>query len=173
MSRADLLAAALAACLIVLQSPASQPRAAGRIDQTEKSDAPRLRLKSVADVGGHWWLVLEVLNPGDEPVTYVGYTPDSFAPPPQDATISPLYRLRLHGGGKWEDHDRCVWCGVGIGRLALPPKGKATFTVLVPKGKWEAVKVGLEWRSAGKKGDRSIAWIWPVTQAELEKAAKP
>ena len=157
----------LAACLFALPAAAAPPEG-----KTMKSDAPRLRLVAAAADGEHWSLVFEAANPGDAPVPYFGYRSDSYAPPLKDGTISPLYRIELRSGGKWAEN-RQGWCGTGVGPVSLPPKGKATFAVHVPKGDWDGLKVGLAWwPSAERKGPASVAWSDPVTAADLEKRPK-
>jgi hypothetical protein len=165
----------LAACLLSFSpgspSPASQP--AGKGDRTEKSDAPQIRLRAASAGADHWELTFEASNPGESPIPYSGYLANSFDPPLKDGTISPLYRVGLRSGGKWAEKPM-GWCGTGRGPVSLPPKGKATFTAVVPKGGWDGLKVGLTWwPSPYRKVSAEVAWSDPLTPEDLEKRAKP
>jgi hypothetical protein len=104
-----------------------------------------------------------VANPNRALVPYFGYTANSFSPPLPEGTMSPLYLLELRQGGVWKARG-IGWCGTGIGNVALPPRGKVTFTVVPPAGRWDALKVGLRWRSsAERKGPWQTAWSDPVS----------
>jgi hypothetical protein len=86
----------------------------------------------------------ELSNPHDRPVTFLGYTPDSFSPPLEEGQISPIYRIEFTRDGKWVPHP-LGWCGFGMGAIELKPGAKPTFGAFAAGAEegWEAVRVGI------------------------------
>jgi len=102
-------------------------------------------------------LLFEVTNPNSVPLPYVGYRANAFSPPLKEGTMAPLYQVELRSGKMWKPVG-IGWCGWGIGEVAVPARGKATFDVAVPEGQWDEVRVGLQWHpSADRKVGPEVA----------------
>ncbi len=61
----------------------------------------------------------EASNPNKSPLMFVGYRPDSFDPPIERGTMSPIHSIQFQRDGKWEEHPQ-GWCGTGIDGIELP-----------------------------------------------------
>jgi hypothetical protein len=138
-------------------------------DPTKKPQPPAVKFQGVTASGQ---MLLEVTNPNAEPVPYVGYLPNAFAPPLKDGRISPLYRIELRRGGAWKPAD-LGWCGTGVGPVSIPARGRATFEIHPPQREWDEVRIGLTWfPGADRKGPPAVAWSNPISRkdAPLKKA---
>jgi hypothetical protein len=116
---------------------------------------------------------VEVSNPNQkEPLTFIGYKPDSFDPPIPKGQISPIYKVELKRAGKWQEHP-IGRCGFGMGGIALEPQATATFGVWVPEGDWEAVRVGVTWTTVAfekaGKNDFTTEWSNELTYKEVQQ----
>lgn len=86
---------------------------------------------------------VELSNPHDDSVSFLGYTPDSFDPPLKEGQISPIYRIEFQRDGEWVAHP-LGWCGFGMDSIELKPDAKPTFSAFAAgAGKWDAVRVGI------------------------------
>jgi hypothetical protein len=132
-----------------------------------KAERPAIKFVSAAKDGV---LTFELSNPNAEALPYVGYLPDSFEGGLKKGTIAPIYRVEVLRGTEWSAQ-KMGWCGVGVGDVSVSGKGKATFTVDLPRGEWDKVRVGVTWfKTAGRKGS-AIAWSDAVSKddAALKK----
>lgn len=152
---------------------------AGKSLQTERKNGPALKPPTIRVLGispvfvgeDHRRIRFEAANPNDSPLPYSGYRADGFSPPLTKGVIAPHYHLEFRRDGAWKPHP-IGWCGTGAGDVALPPGGRAEFSVTVPEDGWDAFKVGVDWFSSQeRKGDPIIAWSDPVTRDEIEKLA--
>jgi len=144
-----------------------------------KQQAPELRLhvagrQNVGEAKG-FSLAVEVSNPGAQMLRYLGYRPDSFAPPIPKRQMMPIYRIELKQAGKWQQHPIMWDCGFGMDELEFAPKASATFGVWVPAGPWEAVRIGLTWHPAGAREDSPpmVAWSPEFTRQEIRRGLPP
>ncbi|MGA2254782.1 MAG: hypothetical protein ABSG53_08985 [Thermoguttaceae bacterium] len=141
---------------------------------TTKPQAPQLRIlaagrQTVGEARG-FSLTVEVSNPGDQALRYVGYRSDSFHPPLQKGQMMPLYQVELKQAGKWQKHP-IGYCGWGVDNIELAAKTSAAFGVRALAGPWEAVRIGLPWHPFGDKEDAAptIAWSPELTKQETAK----
>jgi hypothetical protein len=138
-------------------------------DPTKEPQPPTIRFVGQDENGAARF---EVQNPNAEPLPYVGYRANAFAPPLMAGTVAPLYSVEVLKGGKWTPHP-IGWCGTGVGEVAIPARGKASFTVHLPDGDWEAMKAGLSWfKKAGPEGRPEAAWS-PAVAREKVVLKKP
>lgn len=99
-----------------------------------------------------------LLNSGNSPAYYVGYTPNSFSPRLTNGHVSPIYRKQMKLGTTWQDK-QLGWCGNGATRMRLLPGHAARFTA------WQdatepAIQIGVSC-SASKIGayrEEDVAW---------------
>jgi hypothetical protein len=133
-----------------------------------KPTTPVLRLAGATESGGFVALTFEVTNPNANPLPYLGYKPDSFEPKIPEGTIVPISKAELLQGNKWEEH-KTGWCGTGIGPVTIPAKGKVTFSVLIPMGEWEKVRVGLVWFATADEKPPGIAWSDGINRKDVKK----
>jgi hypothetical protein len=144
-----------------------------------KQQAPELRLhvagrQTVGEAKG-FSLAVEVSNPGTQMLRYLGYRPDSFAPPIPKGQMMPIYRIELKQAGKWQQHPIMWDCLTGMDELAFAPKASATFGVWVPAEPWEAVRIGVAWRPAAgdKEAALAVAWSPELTRQEIRRGLPP
>jgi hypothetical protein len=136
--------------------------------ETPKPTAPVLRLTGASESSGFVALYFEVNNPNANPLPYLGYTPDSFDPKIPEGKIVPIHKAELFKGNKWEE-DKIGWCGTGIGPVTIPAKGKVTFSVLVPAGDWEKVRIGLVWFASADEKSPNTAWSDGIARKDVKK----
>jgi hypothetical protein len=134
-----------------------------------KPTAPTLRLAAASEGSEFVALTIEVNNPNAKPLPYLGYTPDSFEPKIPEGTIFPLHKAELLRKNKWEA-DKIGWCGTGIGPVAIPANGKVKFSVLVPAGEWEKVRVGLVWFATADEKSPITAWSDDIARKDVKKS---
>lgn len=133
--------------------------AAPMVDPEPPSPQPVVKFRGAASRNGHTYLTFEVSNAGSKPIPYLGYEGK-----PDSKVISPLYSTAQKKGTAWKESGG-GWCGTGIGPVAIPARGKVTFTASVPTGDWDEIKVGLRWYQApGQKGKALIAWSDAITR---------
>ncbi len=144
-----------------------------------KQAAPELRLhvagrQTVGEAKG-FSLAVEVSNPGTQMLRYLGYRPDSFAPPIPKGQMIPIYRIELKQAGKWQQHPIMWDCGTGIDDVEFAAKTSATFGVWLPAGPWEAVRIGVAWRPAAgdKEAALAVAWSPELTRQEIRRGLPP
>lgn len=143
--------------------------------QPTRADAPTAapkppRLTLVAGSGKQvtqgYQLRVRVENPNTVALPYLGYAPESFNPPLPADLMSPIYRIELLEDGKWSK-PTLGFCGTGKGSVALEPRSARSFDLSVPKGDWDAVRVGITWYTEGPKPDYQPAWTPPIKKADL------
>src|SRR5262245_46749403 len=81
-----------------------------------KAAPPVVKFTGVTPKG---MLDFEVTNPNAHPLSYFGYTANSYNPPLPEGTIAPLYLRETRTGEAW----RSVpggFCGTGVGPVTLP-----------------------------------------------------
>jgi hypothetical protein len=150
-------------CLLNVAIPSLAAETSG-----EKIQPPAVKSASAAAKDGHIFISLEVANPNDVAIPYVGYTSDSFEGGLPAGTISPIYRVELQAGDAWKPHP-IGFCGTGIGDVTLAPRSKVTFGVLLPVGDWTAAKVGLTWWDPATDGkETAITWSTPITPPDAK-----
>ncbi len=73
---------------------------------------------------------LALINPLSVPVTYGGYTMDSYQTRPELGEISPQYSLKLKDNedDEWGDYP-VAWCGTGLGKMIVRPGEAGRFQV--------------------------------------------
>jgi hypothetical protein len=133
-----------------------------------KPTAPVLKLAGAAESGGNVALTFEVTNPNANPLPYLGYTPDSFDPKIPEGTIVPIHKVELLQGKEWKEY-KIGWCGTGIGPVTIPAKGKVRFSVLIPGGEWEEVRVGLVWFATADEKSPETAWTSAIEHKDVKK----
>jgi hypothetical protein len=72
------------------------------------------------------------INPLNVPVSYRGYTPDSFETRPPKGSIDPLYQSQMKETreSKWHDCSN-VFCGNGLATMAVPPNHAGQFEAAI------------------------------------------
>lgn len=140
--------------------------------------APELRVhvagrQNVGEARGYS-LAIEVLNPGAHALWYYGYRPDSFDPPIPKGQMSPIYRVELKQGGKWQQLP-IGRCGTGMDWLEFTSNASAIFGVWVPAGSWEAVRIGLPWHYGKPQKDSLPTFVWSpeLTRREVRRGLPP
>ena len=104
-------------------------------------------------------------------MTFTGYAPDSFDPPIPEGQIFPLYQIHLLRKGQWQQ-DPTGFCGTGLTNLELRPNSPVTFSVTIPAGDWDAVKVEIGHHPGwSEKEETTTTTLWSVvlTKEEIEK----
>src|SRR5262245_35965877 len=135
--------------------------AAADIDPEPPAPGPLVRFRGVSASNGASTLTFEVTNNGPKPIAYLGY---GNAPNKNGERISPLYAIQELKAKAWKNVV-VGWCGTGVGNVSVPARGKVTFTVSVPAGDWDEVRVGLDWYPSGdKRGEGRTTWSDPVTR---------
>ena len=145
-------------------------------DQKVSAKPAQIRLRSAgaSKIGGApgFSLAGQVSNPNQKvSLRFIGYRPDSFAPPLPKGQISPIYKIEVKRDGKWHAQPR-GYCGTGMDAIALAPQAKATFGAWVAEGDWQSVRIGVTWttvpfKDAGKKpGDFTTLWSNEITHKE-------
>ena len=130
---------------------------------------PIVKFTGARQAEAHITASVEVTNPNEVPLPYVGYTPDSFEGGLPEGTIAPIYRIELKKQDQWNKHP-LGFCGTGIGPVTLPRKSKVTFQALLPAGEWDAAKVGLSWWfPTADETKSSVAWSSEISRREVEK----
>jgi hypothetical protein len=130
--------------------------------------APVLRLAGASESGGFVALTFEVTNPNAKPLPYLGYEPGSFDPKIPAGRIVPISKAELLQGKEWKEH-KTGWCGTGIGPVTIPARGKVTFSVLIPAGEWEEVRVGLVWFATTDKKSPQTAWSRGIARKDVKR----
>jgi hypothetical protein len=118
------------------------------------------------EAGQGYQLRVRVENPNAVAIPYIGYTPESFNPPLPAELMSPIYRIELLQDGKW-NRPTLGFCGTGKGAVSLEPRSVKSFDLGVPKGDWDAVRVGITWHVEGPNPDYQPAWTPPIKKADL------
>jgi len=144
-----------------------------------KMKPPTIKLQSASTVSigeaQFVSLTLEVSNPNrGVSLSVTGYAPDSFDPPIPEGQIFPLYQIHLLRKGQWKQ-DPIGFCGTGLTNLELAPDSPVTFSVAIPTGDWEAVKVGIGHNPGwSEKEETTTTTLWTVvfTKEEIEKRQK-
>jgi hypothetical protein len=129
--------------------------------------APEIRFVAVVENQGHRWLQIEVTNPNDAPLPYIGYTAESFSPPIPEGRIEPFYRVELKTDD-WKPLD-VPRCGTGKGPVVIGARKKVTFDVLMPPGAWSEARVGLTWFTSADRRELGVAWCPPISRKDTEK----
>lgn len=113
-------------------------------EAADKPLAPVVRVLAATTVSEGVSISAELSNPHDEPVTFLGYTSDSFSPPLKEGQISPMYHVQFKRSGEWVEYP-FGWCGTGMDFIELKPDAKPTFGVYAAGAEagWEAVRVGI------------------------------
>ena len=118
----------------------------------------------------------EVRNPGQAPLMFVGYRPDSFDPVLADGQVAPIYSIEVERGGAWETYPT-GWCGTGMDGIELAAGGSGAFGFAVPvELPWEAVRVGVRWSQpldyeTAEAGAFQTAWSEPFKRTDIAEAA--
>jgi hypothetical protein len=136
--------------------------------EVTKPTAPVLRLARATEKSGFVAFTFEVTNPNANPLPYLGYESGSFDPKIPAGTIAPLYKAELLLGKEWKEH-KIGWCGTGIGPVTIPAKGKVKFSVLIPVGEWEKVRVGLVWFATADEKSPHTAWTRGIDRKDVKK----
>lgn len=122
-------------------------------------------------------LRFEVSNPNNVPLGYHGYEPDREDK--ADGIILPLYAAEVSDGKEWKPY-RVIHLGEAADsrewkpcRVNLPAGGKGTFNVLLPRGEWKQVKVGV-WCYEGNDRDKpgKILWSAPISRDDAKPPRK-
>ncbi len=118
-----------------------------------------VRTRSEA-LGGAKAIVAEfvLVNPLDVPITYYGYTMDSYQTRPPAGEIHPLYSRRDKEGDEWKDV-RAGWCGTGAADMKVPSKKAGRFEALIQLPS-PVTQVGFQcaWTAADGKKVEQIIW---------------
>ena len=115
----------------------------------------------------------EIANPHEAVLKIVAYRPDSFEPPLEPGTLSPIYVIELQRTGEWEEHP-LGWCGWGMDGVELPAASTGSFGFSLPANlEWDAVRVGVQWGPASidyataEAGAFTTAWSEPWELKDL------
>ena len=176
MTRRVLVAALLAALPVLPAVNGDEPAPTATAEEGDEQTALEVRIKSAAVtmLGESPYLALscEVRNPTAAALVFVGYLPDSFDPPLQAGTASPIYVLEFQRDGEWQPHP-LGWCGTGMGAIELPSDGESVFDALVPfEPAWDAVRIGIRWSepldfATAEATAFSTAWSKPLPRTEV------
>jgi len=114
----------------------------------------------------------EIRNPGQAPLVFVGYRPDSYDPPIPEGSVAPIYRIEVQRNGAWEEYP-IGWCGTGMDGIVLAADGSGAFgfaVLLEPQ--WDAVRVGVRWSQpidfdTAPAEAYQTAWSEPFNRADV------
>jgi hypothetical protein len=136
-------------------------------DPTKELRPPAIRFVGHGENGE---VKCEVHNPNAEPLPYAGYLETAFDPALPPGRVAPRYVIEVLRASKWHRHS-IGWCAHGQGPVAIPARGRATFTVDLPGGDWESIKVGIDWI---KKADRTVRseTVWSPAVAREQVVPK-
>ena len=156
-------------CLTACASAADKPGKALK-PPTVRIDGIRARKTS----GDYLSIVCTVSNPNSAALPFVGYLGASQGKTRMKAVVSPVYQIAYRQAGKWTSN-RLLWCGTGLGAVAIPATQEALFYVTVPAsrklvgGKWEAVRIGITWyeKPDRSRGSEKVVWSKPVKRSTL------
>lgn len=101
---------------------------------------------------------LVLVNPLDVPITYHGYTMDSWATRPPVGEIHPLYSRQVKDGDEWKDSS-IGWCGTGAAEMTVPPghAGRFAASIVLP-AKTARAGVRCQWTGPGEKKETLVLW---------------
>lgn len=97
-------------------------------DLTDDSPTQLILMSTEQSDGDSAQLTFLLLNNGDSPIYYSGYTPTSFMPRMPSGNVSPLYKKKLNVNNGWHDKE-IGWCGNGATRMRLMPGQAGQFSV--------------------------------------------
>ena len=135
-------------------------------DPPAKPEQPVVKFVSA---GKNGVLTFQLTNPNADALRFSGYRPDSFDGGLKEGTIAPLYCVEVLRGKEWHCYGSGSSCGFGWDRVSIPGKSKATFTVDLPDGKWDKVRVGVTWYKSGNRKGPAAAWSDALGKDEVAR----
>ena len=153
-----MLSAACAVYLLGLGAPLPAPA-------PRKAEPPAVRLLRASSEEGPGWATFEATNPNPTPLPFFGcrVEPEGKA---GAGRFRAHYDVKASRGGTWERFTP-KRCKLRVDPVSIPPRGRVTFDVYVPAGRWDEVRIGFPWFPSAGRDEPATAWSSAVKREDL------